>query len=154
MKRALLKLTAWALILITGLTAVSCRKETVYIKDRVVVLPPAHTVDGIWMGSYTVDVLPQLGQQYYSLILKPDGTAINETKWTGQTHINSGTWQMKGDTLICNTICIYGYEANIGVKEVHTAIFNKRNGTLTKGEWRNPAPGTGRGDVVLTKKQD
>lgn len=142
------------MLLTAGLTAAGCKKETVYIQEKLVILHPAHTVEGIWTGHFTVDILPQLGNQYYSLILKPDGTVINETKWTGQTHINTGTWTMKGDTHVCNTICIYGYDANIGVREVHTALFNKRSGTLTKGEWRNPAPGTGRGDFDLTKKTD
>ncbi|WP_300604124.1 hypothetical protein [Niabella sp.] len=154
MKHALLKLTAWALVITMILTATGCQKETVYIKDRLVVLPPAHTIDGIWMGTYSVNSMPEMGKQCYSLILKPDGTVINETKWKGQTHMNTGTWEMKGDTLVCNTICIYGYKDNIGVREVHTAIFSKKNGTLTKAEWRNLAPGTGRGDVIVAKKVD
>ncbi|MBZ4188685.1 hypothetical protein [Niabella beijingensis] len=158
MKKTFLKLTAGFMLLSSVLAITGCKKEVTYIKDKEIIFvqPPApvYKVDGIWVGNYTVDIYPELGKQYYSLILKPDGTAINETKWTEQTHISTGTWTMKGDTLICNTTCIYGYYVNIGVREIHTAIFDKKNGTMSKGKWKNPAPETGKGDIFIMRKED
>ncbi|ANH79618.1 hypothetical protein A8C56_00290 [Niabella ginsenosidivorans] len=61
---------------------------------------------------------------------------------------------MRGDTLICNTTCIYGYGYNIGVQEVHTAVFDKKNGEMKDGEWKNPSPGTGTGSFKIIKKAD
>jgi hypothetical protein len=106
---------------------------------------------GLWVGTYEVDGEKERGKQYYSLVIKPDGTLINDTEGDNKQHLNIGTWSMKGDTLVCETTCVYGYPSNIGIVETHTAIFDKTTGKLTKGVWKNVPPQSGSGTFVVTK---
>jgi hypothetical protein len=111
--------------------------------------PTTSTINGLWIGSYTVDGQPDLGQQYFSLIIKPDGTMIADTKGQNVQHLAPGTWELSGSTLTCSFTCVYGLPVNIGVKEISTAAWDK-TGKLT-GTWKNdPSPG-GSGTITLTK---
>ena len=113
--------------------------------------PTPGTIEGLWIGTYTVDGQPNLGQQYYSLVIKPDGTVINDTKWENQQHLSVGTWTLNGDSFEATATCVYGLPVNIDVTETHTAKFDKTNGTITNGTWENPPPLTGSGTFTLTK---
>ncbi len=128
----------------------STEKETVHIPPP----EPINRIEGIWTGSYTVEQSPDLGEQYYSMVLKPDGTLINETQGEGQLHIANGTWEMDGDKLICNTICIYGKYSNIGVRQLHTASFDRKSGKITNGEWKDLSSQGWGGSFTITKKTD
>src|SRR4030095_11345771 len=97
--------------------------------------PTPATIEGLWIGTYTVDALPGSGQQYYSLVIKPDGTVINDTKGGNQQHLSIGTWTLTGNSFTCTTTCVYGLQINIGTIQTHTATFDKANGTFTNGTW-------------------
>ena len=109
------------------------------------------TINGLWIGSVTVDGRPDM-THYYSLIIKPDGTMINDTKNAqGTQDLNVGKWTLLGDTLTCITTCVYGIPENLGIVEKHTAIFNQSTGTLTSGTWENYPNPYGKGTFTVTK---
>ena len=110
---------------------------------------PKHPIEGLWIGTYAVDGYPNLGQQYFSFIIKPDGTMINDTKGSNIQHIAIGTWSLSGNIFSCSFTCIYGISSNIGVKETCTATFDD-TGKLT-GTWKNVAPLTGSGSITLAR---
>lgn len=103
-----------------------------------------HTIQGLWVGSYTVNGQPGLGQQYFSLVFKPDGGIIYEGKAGNQQHLNVGTYTLTGGNFVATTTCVYGLAQNIGVQQEITGEFDKATGTIRNGQWRsiNPA-GTG-----------
>ena len=120
-------------------------------KNDVTPLPTTHTIEGLWIGSYTVNGQPNLGNQYFSFSIKPDGTVVNDTKGENMQHLNIGNWTLTGDSLSCTTTCVYGLSSNLGVVEKHTAKFDKIKGTLTNGIWKNVPPMNGSGTFSLTK---
>jgi hypothetical protein len=107
------------------------------------------SVEGLWVGLYTVD--GQLGQRYYSFVVNPDGTIINDTKAENQQHLSIGSWTLTGDTFECAATCVFGLPERIGVTEIYTATFDKANGTLINGIWKTVPPINGSGTFTLTK---
>ncbi|MES2849293.1 MAG: hypothetical protein V4685_09560 [Bacteroidota bacterium] len=116
--------------------------------------PPAvtYSIHGLWTGTYTVDGMSGLGQQELNLVIKPDGTMINDSKAGGRQHIALGTWTLVGDTAFeSNATCIYGFPVSIGAEQKHTAIFNETTGNLTMGIYVNTGGTPGSGTFTLTK---
>ncbi len=114
--------------------------------------PGTHIIQGLWIGLYSVDGHPETTPEYFSFVIKPDGTIINDTKALNQQHLNIGTWTLAGDSSFsCTTTCVYGLPNNIGVVENHTAKFSKSAGTLSNGVWKNVPPLNGSGTFTLTK---
>lgn len=109
------------------------------------------SMEGLWVGLYTVDGQPNLGQRYFSLVIKADGTVINDTKAEHRQHLSIGTWSVAGASFECTATGIYGLPASLGVTATHTAAFDKANGTLTNGIWKNVPPIIGSGTFTLTK---
>jgi hypothetical protein len=112
----------------------SCSKETTQTNTT-----PTYPIQGLWVGSYTVDGQPGLGTQYYSFVIKPDGTMIGDSKSFSpvQQHLTTGTWSLADTTLTCSFTCVYGLSANIGAVQSCTSKWDK-TGKLT-GTWRNIA---------------
>jgi hypothetical protein len=114
--------------------------------------PPSTTsIEGLWIGTYTVDGKPDWGEQYFSFVIKPDGTVINDTEGESQQHLSIGTWALAGDKFTCTTTCVYGLQSNMGITENHTAIFDKTKGTISNGVWKNVPPLNGSGTFNITK---
>ena len=111
---------------------------------------PKEAFHGLWIGAYKVDGEPRFGEQYFSFIIKPDGTMINDTKWEGQQHISVGSWTLNGNLLSCTATCISGLPSNLGIKEKHEAKIDKSTGILS-GTWKNAPPLNGSGTFTLTK---
>jgi hypothetical protein len=110
-----------------------------------------YPIQGLWTGTYAVDGQPGFGLQYFSFILKPDGTMINDTKWSGQQHLAPGTWTLNGNTLSCTFTCVYGLSSNIGITQTSTATWDN-TGKLTSGIWQNvPTFSGGSGTFTLTR---
>jgi hypothetical protein len=109
-----------------------------------------YPIQGLWTGTYTVDGSPSLGSQYFSFIIKPDGTMINDTKYLGVQNLAPGTWTLSGHTLSCTYTNVYGQSAHIGVTETSTATWDE-TGTLTTGIWQNTSPLSGSGTFTLTR---
>ena len=146
MKQKSTKLIAF-LLAFTSLTMglASCEKDS---NDQD---PTPASIEGLWIGSYAVDGYPGAGLRYFSFIIKPDGTVINDTKAENQQHLSIGSWTLTGDLFECTATCVYGLPVNMGVTETHTATFDKANGTMTNGVWKNVPPLNGSGTFTLTK---
>jgi hypothetical protein len=121
----------------------SCKKSTAQNSAT-------YPIQGLWIGTYTVDGQPGLGEQYFSFIIKPDGTMINDTKFSNQQHLAPGTWTLSGSTLSCTFTSVYGIPQNIGITETSTATWDNK-GKLTTGIWKNVAPLTGSGTFTLSR---
>lgn len=121
----------------------SCKKA-----EAQTTTPGNFPIEGLWVGTYTVDGQPGLGNQFFSFSIKPDGTMVNDTKGAGQQHLAPGTWSLTGTTLTCTFTCVYGTPANVGVTEATTLTWDK-TGKLT-GTWRN-VPASGTGTITLTR---
>jgi len=124
---------------------ISCKKGA--LADTT---PAAASIHGLWIGTYDVKDQPGLGLQYFSLIIKPDGTMITDSQGANQQHLAPGTWTLKSDTLKCSFTCVYGIPYNIGINEVTVAVWDKKNGKLT-GMWKNSAAPIDSGKIVLSK---
>lgn len=144
MKKKSIELIAAGLTLISlMLIQPGCQKDS---DDR---NRSSSSIEGLWVGLYTVD--GQLGQRYYSFVIKPDGTIINDTKVENQQQLNIGSWTLTGDSFECTTTCVYGLPERVGVTETHTATFDKANGALINGAWKTVPPTNGSGTFTLTK---
>jgi hypothetical protein len=107
------------------------------------------SIQGLWIGTYTVSGQPQSGEQYFSLIIKPDGTMIADTKGQNTQHLAPGIWTLAGNQLTCTYTCVYGLPVNVGVTETATATWDK-TGKLT-GTWVDVPNTQGTGAITLTK---
>ena len=138
----------------------SCTKttaQTTTIHDTVKVIvvdsvcpASSNSITGLWVGTYAVSDNSSVGQQYYSFIIKQDGTMITESDWANVQHLAPGTWTLKDSLLSCSFKCVYGLASNVGLVEKSTTIWNKRLGTLT-GKWYNTPPLSDSGTITLRK---
>ena len=142
--KKLLRSTMWMALVLIGIQLSSCEKESTQQAAA------ATSIHGLWVGTYSINGQTGLGMQYYAFVIKPDGTMINESKYTGQQHLSVGPWTLSGDTLTCTYTTVYGYPQHIGITEIGTAKFDRTNNTLT-GTWKNVPPLTGSGPFILTK---
>lgn len=126
--------------------AVSCTKAT---DDSNGTTTETATIYGVWEGYYTYVPYPN---QMFRYAIHTDGTIVNTSSAANFYNINTGTWQLQGDSLIVYTTCVNGEPNSIGVKEVQTAKWDKVNGTLT-GTWSFLPPLNGGGTFSLTKKK-
>ncbi len=114
--------------------------------------PIPATIEGLWVGTYTVDGMPNLGQQYYSLVIKPDGTVINDTKGANQQNLHIGNWTLTGNSFSTTVTSVWGSPYTVGTIQTHTATFDKANGTVTNGVWMDvDAPPNYSGTFTMTK---
>jgi len=147
MKQRSTKLIA-LLLAFTSLTMglASCEKDS---NDQD---PTPASIEGLWVGTYAIDGQPQWGLQYYSLIIKPDGTVINDTKGLNVQYLAIGNWTLTGNTFTCNTEVVYGSSFNMGSTQTHTATFDRTTGTIINGTWTDvDTPGHNTGTFTVTK---
>lgn len=111
----------------------------------------AHYVQGLWTGTYTVDGQPTLAPQYFSFVIKPDGTLLVDTKGNNVQHLAIGTWTLNGNVLACSFTCVYGLPTNVGVSQTSTALFDINTGKITNGIWKIVSSGTGSGTFTISK---
>jgi hypothetical protein len=110
-------------------------------KDDAVAPTPATTstnfpIEGLWIGTYTQNGQPVLGERYFSLAIRPGGTMISDGKvGTTDSNLSTGTWTLTGDTLKCSFTCVYGLPANVNVLQAYKAVWD-HTGKLT-GNWNN-----------------
>lgn len=92
-----------------------------------------YRIEGLWIGTYTVNQQPDLGSRSYSLIIKPGGTVIVEGELEhGKYGYSTGSWLLNGTELKC-TITTIGLN---GGQISQTLIFTYDNkGQLQDGVW-------------------
>jgi len=106
-------------------------------------------IEGLWIGTYTVDQTPGAGQQYASYSIKPDGTMISDSKNIGVQNLCIGTWTLTGTTFSSSYHVIYGDSQNIDITQTVTATWDK-SGKLT-GTWENDDAGHYTGTFAMTR---
>jgi len=124
----------------------SCKKED----TPSTATPTTYPIEGLWIGTYSFDGQPSLGQQYFSFIIKPDGTMISDTKLSNQQYLALGTWSLNGSILTSAFSYIYGPAPGAGTAQTTTATWDN-TGKLT-GTWKNVSPDNGvTGTFTLTR---
>jgi hypothetical protein len=131
------------------LTLNACKKDCT---TTISYVTAKHTIEGLWVGTYTVYGDATNSKHYFSYVIKPNATMINDTEGGGQQHLAIGTWSLTGTNLKCDFTCVYGILNNIGVRELGDAIWDSANNKLI-GTWENVSPLLGKGNVELTKVQ-
>lgn len=121
----------------------SCKKATAQTTSL------SYPIQGLWIGTYTVDGQSSIGEQYFSFIIKPDGTMIADTKGASEQHIAIGTWNLTGTSLTCTYHYIYGSASNTGVTQTASMIWDKA-GKLS-GTWSNGSSTSGAGKVTISR---
>ena len=142
MKKLLLSVVLLAgLMFLIFSSQTSCKKETVETKittDTVYQCLP--NIKGLWIGTYSVNDQPALPPQYYSLIIKPDGTLFVESKGNTTQYIGKGTWTLTGTSFSGTYTNIYSSSppSQLGVVQTVSATFDNL-GNLTSGIWTTPS---------------
>ncbi|MFT3912295.1 MAG: hypothetical protein QM737_22905 [Ferruginibacter sp.] len=154
-------LFAMAILIFSSQT--SCKKETIINQvtatdtvqvtttDTVYQCPAS--IHGLWVGTYTVDDAPALGAQYYSFIIKSDGTLIVDGKGGSTQYMSQGTWTLTGSSLACDYTCFYcsAPPSQVGVSQTATGSFDV-GGNLISGTWNTPSSSSNNtGTFTLTK---
>ena len=127
----------------------SCEKEN--DTDTVIKQECPASILGLWIGTYTVDQLPNDPPRYFSFIIKPDGTMIVESKPLGtNSFFGSGTWTLNNNTLSCTYIypsTVQGYP----VSQSANATYDKTALKLTSGVWTDSGAPSGTGKFTMSK---
>ncbi len=125
----------------------SCRK------DPAPTPATTYPVQGLWIGTYLSDQYPALAPQYYSFIIKPDGTMVCEarTEANANQNLSKGTWTLTGNAFSCTYTNIWGSgpASYIGLSQSANATFDN-TGKLTSGTFRNVTT-TGSGTFTMTR---
>ena len=106
-------------------------------------------IEGLWIGTYTVDQTPGAGQQYASYAIKPDGTMISDSKNIGVQNICIGTWTLNGTAFASSYQVIYGDSQNIDITQTVTGTLDN-TGKLS-GTWQNNDTGHYTGTFTMTR---
>lgn len=110
--------------------------------------PKTYPIQGLWIGTYTIDGQPGVGQQAYTLAIKPDGTITVDTRFNNQQQLAIGTWTLTGPSL--TTTYTYVYGSGTGTQQATTITWDN-SGKLT-GTYRNTTPSNGiTGTITLTR---
>ncbi len=114
-------------------------------------MPTNFPIEGLWIGSYTIDNSPSPGTQYISFAIKPDGTLVNDSKGTYGQYLSIGTWTLGSQTLNCSIICVYSPEPTLlGANQSISATWDK-TGKLTDGTWRTVSSNGGTGKFTMSR---
>jgi hypothetical protein len=110
----------------------------------------SHTIQGLWVGTWSYNAQPSWGKLYFSYSIKPDGSLVNDGITITPVHwVSFGNWTLTGDSLRCAYNCVYPTQNN-NVQQTSKAYFDSTKGTLT-GTWKTLVPDTATGTFFLTK---
>ncbi len=111
----------------------SCKKDTPMD-------PPAQTypIEGLWIGTYSVDQIPEQGGLFYSFIIYPGGVLLTKGKGgDGNDHYSTGTWTLTSSNIFSGTITTFPSDAaGLTVTQNITATYSN-TGELTNGIWHD-----------------
>jgi len=113
----------------------------------------SYSIEGLWIGTYTDDQNPNFGQQYFSLIIKPDGTMIVDSKVDNQQYLAVGKWALNGNDFTASCTYVYGSASaiNVGTSQTITATWDNKE-KINSGVWKNVIPSNGEtGTFTLNK---
>ncbi len=96
-----------------------------------------YPVEGLWLGTYSGNQNPELGNRFYSFVIYPDGTILTKGMADGQYYYSSGTWtwQSSASNVFVATITNITTPRNgLPVTQRITATWSK-TGVMTDGTW-------------------
>jgi hypothetical protein len=103
----------------------SCKKDS----------PLTYPIEGLWIGTYTVDQNSEQQPLFYSFSIKPDGTVLAESKGSdGISYYSSGIWTLTGNKFDCTITTI-----NLNPKPItqSASLTYDNSGKLTNGTWKD-----------------
>lgn len=110
-----------------------------------------HSIQGLWIGTYSTNGQSTNTDTYYSFIIKPGGSLLVETRFLNQQEFATGTWTLSGNTLSCSFTYVYAAAGHVGTAQSATATWDNSS-KLTSGTWVNVTPSNGvTGTFSLTK---
>jgi hypothetical protein len=123
----------------------ACTKDCPKIPDA------KKNIEGLWIGTYTADLLPADPARYYSFIIKPNGKLLVEGEpLESVTIYGTGTWRLDSTTLSC-AITYKNTVQGVEVQQSTTAKVNLKDGKITDGVWTNLAFPGGTGKFTMSK---
>ena len=147
LNKNLLKLFLMLFVIVTQL---GCKKN-----NTTTCTPTTTSILGLWTG--TAITTGGSTPQYFSLIVKADGTIISDTKTSSNLssqYFSVGTWTLSGNLFTYSITNVYGntLPSYVGQTQTGSATFSSETGNLTNGSWINPSPlSSGTFSVVKVK---
>jgi hypothetical protein len=129
-----MKSKLFAALLSLSIVAFSCTKD----EDTPPPPEPAkeYQLPGLYIGTYTITQLPNQTPLRYVMAFEPDGTITTEgTGADNKTYYHEGTWSLNG-TEVKATYKTINRASNV-VTQSAVLTFNKADGTLTNGTWKD-----------------
>lgn len=109
------------------------KKDTVYITKTDTVFKCPASIQGLWIGTYTVAQFPSQGSLYYSFIIKPNGVLLTESLGgNGATFYATGTWSLTGSSFTYSITSV-----STGVRQTGSFVYNTTTGLLSSGTWQD-----------------
>ena len=136
-----MKKTLFILPLLSVLLFGSCKKDDNNNS------PKTTSIQGLWIGTY---VDSRNTPEYFSFVIKPDGTTIVENRYLTLQNFAKGTWTLNGNSFSCTHTYFSGPPANIGTVQQCTATFDN-TGKLASGMIQNISPSTLTATFTMTK---
>lgn len=124
-----------ATVLASTLFLSSCTKEA-DSTPAATVDTPTYPVEGLWLGTYSVNGQPGATGLFYSFVIYPDGTMSTKSTGTdGKTYYSAGTWtwQSSGSNVFVGTITTIN-SGGLPITQRITATWSK-TGVMTDGVW-------------------
>ena len=120
-----LRLPFTLLIACLMLSFASCKKDK----------PIKYPIEGLWIGTYTVDRYPDQKPLFYSFSVKPGGTILTESKGSdGISYYSEGTWALTGNKFSFNITTITFKP--LPIKQSGMLTFED-SGKMTDGTWQD-----------------
>lgn len=114
--------------LIFSLLFLSCEKNN----DAVT---PTYSIQGLYIGTYTVNQQPTQPPLAYSFIIYPDGTLSTKGKGAnGKDAYSTGTWTLNANSVFTGTITQYLTTTATPITQSVTGTFST-SGEITNGTW-------------------
>lgn len=126
-----MKIKLLALLLSLACINFSCDKD----EDETPEPPKPYQLPGLYIGTYTINQLPNQAPLRYVLSIEPDGTITTEGKGAdGNTYYSQGTWNLSGKNFTASYSTL-NYTNNAIVTQSAAFTFDADKGTLTDGTW-------------------
>jgi hypothetical protein len=132
MKKLLKSFFALATLVVLTFQISGCKK------DCPAPTTTTYPIQGLWIGTFSVDAIPGQGSLFYSFVVYPDGTLLTKGKGgDGKFYYSSGTWTLSSSNVFSGTITSF-VTPNSGspVTQSITATY-ANSGTLVDGVWND-----------------
>lgn len=119
------------LLLVTVFAFSSCQKDEATAPTPT----PTYPVEGLWIGTFTVDNNPsQSGIYYFSYTVYPDGSILVKTLASdGNNYYSPGKWTLSNSNEFSATFTSLNF-SGLEVTQTVTANFSD-TGKMTDGVW-------------------